>query len=477
MMVAAVGMAFQTYQSSTQMVLPTSSSSSTATRAADDLLLLRQQRPDAPPPMLVGMATLVEERWLWLPAEVDASAHEQVLAHILMGEENNDYINNLTVTSHPLQDCNATSQVRIRIPPSTATSSTTTTSRWILQAMDGAGRDKRVGGDEFYIAYSSNSDTTTTATHGGNDVVTAVAFVEDRHDGSYALDFVTTPTTTTVLPFYNMSQTGRLTVHVSYTCGIGVLAPPAKDHWKTGAYMRLQASLEDVPRPAMRIFQPPRLPAAVDLANFTTVLGVGDSIMRQFFQNEDLPNHPPRKPNLVYIEAKGVLSTTTLPSFQKVLQNRRKELSKEGTALVLGFATWDIIITKDNDQQGPDFGDHLEACRLLIQNVTSRHPNATILWKSPIDFHLHRFQPNCLEIPWCMSQSRYMSSSRAQVLYHAQRKLMNELNIPFLELFEASHLSAEWTYVSDPRHFNVSFNDMAMDWFHSAGHHPPHKPP
>jgi hypothetical protein len=452
MMAVAIGMAFQTFQRSTQMVIPTTwQTSSTATRVAvgDDLLLVPDETQ---PQVLAGTASLVE-RLLWLPAQADTLMHDQVRA-LIMGETN-EY--NLTVTSHPLQHCNATSQVHIRIPPVEEQDGDggTMTSRWILHAMDGAGRDKLVGGDEFYIAYRDTA----------HDGVTAVALVADRHDGSYALDFVTPPTTT-VAPF-NMSETGRLTVHVSYTCGIGLLAPPSKDHWNTGAHMRLQASLENVPRPPMRIFQPPRL--SIDLANFTTVLGIGDSKMRQFILNDDLPNKTPRKPNLAYHPFRMPLNTTTLPVFQQVIQSRNKDLVKEGTALVLGSAAWDIIMTEDN-VQGPDFGDHLKACRGLIQNVASRYPNVTILWKSPTDFHLHRFQVHCLNIPWCTLQSRYASSSRAQFLYQAQRALMQELQIPFLDLMEASQLSAEWTYDSDPRHFNVSFNDMTMDWFHGTNH-------
>jgi hypothetical protein len=45
---------------------------------------------------------------------------------------------------------------------------------------------------------------------------------------------------------------------------------------------------------------------------------------------------------------------------------------------------------------------------------------------------------------------------------------MDQLNIPLLDLFEASQLSADWTYNSDPRHFIVFFNNMTIDWFHGT---------
>jgi hypothetical protein len=108
----------------------------------------------------------------------------------------------------PLANCSVTSQVRI----------IQKRSQWIIQSIDANGNDKTVGGDEFYVTYRDSK-----RPQDGED--TAVALIKDLENGSYALDFVTTPMDPDPADLTGM---GNLTVHFEYTCSIGRAHQPMK---------------------------------------------------------------------------------------------------------------------------------------------------------------------------------------------------------------------------------------------------------
>jgi hypothetical protein len=60
-----------------------------------------------------------------------------------------------------------------------------------------------------------------------------------------------------------------------------------------------------------------------------------------------------------------------------------------------------------------------------------------------------------------------MSNSRAVYLYDQQKKMVQEMGIPFIDLFEAHYLSADWTMWSDGRHYVGEFNRKVLNWFYS----------
>jgi hypothetical protein len=59
-----------------------------------------------------------------------------------------------------------------------------------------------------------------------------------------------------------------------------------------------------------------------------------------------------------------------------------------------------------------------------------------------------------------------MSSSRAESLYKVQSKVMKELNVPVLDLYEAYYLSADRSSPGDGRHFDGQFNAFILSWFY-----------
>jgi hypothetical protein len=63
----------------------------------------------------------------------------------------------------------------------------------------------------------------------------------------------------------------------------------------------------------------------------------------------------------------------------------------------------------------------------------------------------------------------YLSTSRALALYQNQKQLMERLQIPILNVYDASYLAAHQTKPGDARHFTRKWNQMAIDWFYKDG--------
>jgi hypothetical protein len=72
-----------------------------------------------------------------------------------------------------------------------------------------------------------------------------------------------------------------------------------------------------------------------------------------------------------------------------------------------------------------------------------------------------------------INRIRYMSESRSRYLYNLQKDIMNELNVPFLDLYEATYLSADRLYPSDGRHYKPDLNRMMLSWFYDPDKNSP----
>lgn len=82
-----------------------------------------------------------------------------------------------------------------------------------MHSVDSQGRNKTIGGDEYYVTYKDQNVVVNAST--------LVALVNDQQDGSYILDFVTTPLNP--VPS-NLTGRGMLAVYFQYSCGIGAIA-------------------------------------------------------------------------------------------------------------------------------------------------------------------------------------------------------------------------------------------------------------
>jgi hypothetical protein len=375
---------------------------------------------------------------LLLPNTTDATIERRVMEQLVnvtsLGETN------------PLRNCAITTQVRILRQ----------NSQWLVQSINAQGKDKRVGGDEFYITYSDNVEYNSNNTE---PHATAVALITDSQDGTYLLDFVTTPMNPKP---GNLTGAGVLTVHFQYSCGIGRMYQPLKDSWRGGGSSMTSFSTETI-EPSFRTFHPAPN-NGIDLSVFNLTISFGDSLMGAFVGRKSY------RPNVFFhFNVARQLSTKKLPVFLRKLKSWHKNELRDANrsvALILGSAMWDILVP--DNIQGPDFTDHLNATRQLVETIRLLYPTVTLFWKSPSAAHPHRVPlEECYRKPDCLSRVRYLSNSRIDYLYQQQIRLMrDELLVPVLDVYESSYLSADRSMHGDGRHYDLPYNLMVLSRFY-----------
>ena len=452
---------------------------------------------------------------------------------------------------------------------------------WILQTIDENGDLKTVGGDEFYITYtdeysihtqpeyyktidrdmlpekyinkvpltselisSETGNVTQTATSASISVhPTAIADITDYNNGTYRLDFITSPLNGRL---HRLKGSGVLTVQFQYICGIGKLNPPIKRFFKkdsiagsSSVYMVNRQNDGMMSRvnilPPLTIFQPPSIAIAnantlrktssasacatgasgvdsykrriVDLSKYRYIIPVGDSLMKNFVRPRNIKIHK---------NVGQPLNTTTIQKFISLIQlrlvpgvlgtnNDDGSHPEYRVALLLGSSTWDLLSNDDRpmmqqaslsisnstrnvqyeniNNNNKYWDDHITACEELIKFVRHEYPTVDILWKSPSSLHIHipikQLQKKVSSIKLkrqfggmsnLNNRLRYMSSSRSYILYTKQKELMQRLNVTFLDIYQASFLSADHTFIGDGRHYLPYFNTMIVNWFFSTSY-------
>ena len=352
-----------------------------------------------------------------------------------------------------------------------------------LYSLDCNGHRKNTGGDEFYIRYEEhtlmvNDDDENEKNENTDDknnvdekdknktkiiLTQAVALITDNLDGSYGLNFSTTPMHPHIFPPNNEDEDNdndekinrTITVYFEYTDNIGRLPPPLKENWSNGGYSHKCYKI-DLPchynRPYIRAFVPPT--PSVDLSTFDQVFAFGDSTFCQFLRQR--PNKKGKyyfHSNLRIIgdKVRMGLNSETIDTLLESLMNDGidKELINEcdqkKKALIIGSCLWDILSAHDN-LQGSDFIDHRNACREFIHRLRQRYPSVCLIWKSPMAVHIHWVdQQRVIEHDratatlFGIDRIKYMSASRSFFLYTLQTKLMEELQVPILDLYEVSY--------------------------------------
>jgi hypothetical protein len=373
--------------------------------------------------------------------------------------------------------------------------------KWTIRTVDGNGRYKNVGGDEFYMVYIEHGQEPLTVNQ--TVIPSAVALVDDHNDGRYSLGFVTPPpfgktssSTTTRNSERDGSTaagTGRMEVYLQYTCFMGMVHQPSKDGWKTGGAMNAVATFESVPLPFMEswrdrllsrggVIRNPtplndtnstaRRPKAIQsLSKLDKTIFFGDSLMVQMILTYTQPLewfYPSKSTTLRNIDM-----SITMASLEKVKQKlfdlHGPFLQRNGnTAIVLGSAAWDLLHPYQVDD--PSFGLHLQACRRLVEHARAKYPSLTILWRLPTAMLVHVAQESCFSLETkkngmmmfnnpCVDILRYASSSRIDFLYQEQLSLMlEELQVPVIDLYELSYLSAHALRQGDAIHYSIDWN-------------------
>ena len=358
-----------------------------------------------------------------------------------------------------LKGCRPTSQVRldgICSKTNINKNDSASTCNWILQSLDDRGKEKDKGGDEFYIAYFDDWE---------KDQIdpTAVALVHDRNDGTFELTFVTTPMRRHLSP--HRRGIGALHIFFQYTCGIGNLSPNSKQMWYSAGTSDLHFIANSLPEPPIQIFQPP---TQYNLSAFSSVFFVGDSLFSQLVRRTEMRGYFRKNTYMADTIQADLTMATVRPEFMQHLKSRHgMELNgvvpgggntrqSDNMAVLIGSFVWDILASTQADS----IENHLAACRAYVDWARRNYPNVTFFWKSGTAMHVHRLPWNCTKMKFCNHRTRYMSSSRAEYLYKAQKYLMKRLNVPFLDLFEATYLSAHRSRLNDGRHYTDDLNDQ-----------------
>ena len=154
------------------------------------------------------------------------------------------------------------------------------------------------------------------------------------------------------------------------------------------------------------------------------------------------------------------------PRFNPEAKNDR---NNSRCVLILGSVAWDLLPVALDGRERFDLEDHLESIRNLIDLAKQAygHKRVDIYWRSPTALHIHE---TARKSDWHHFTSVfYASSSRALRLYSAQKRLMQELGIPFLDIYWATYLSADWLIPGDGRHCLKQLNRRMLGWFYKTG--------
>jgi hypothetical protein len=278
--------------------------------------------------------------------------------------------------------------------------------RSLLYTRNCHGQRKRMGGDEFYIRYEEYAVDTLESKRQPSStsklLLQAVALITDLGDGSYELEFSTTPMNPSLRDECCDTGEDRVpvvavwTVYFEYTNGIGSLPSPLKGSWPNGGYTHTVYSKKGVPlllRPFIREFRPPA--PCIDLSVFEHVFVFGDSTFCQFVRQR--PNKKGKyyfQPNLRVLGGKVSLglSTKTVSVLLQLLEQSNIDgvLSKVDSgakrALIVGSCLWDIL-DSDDELQGRSYDDHAHACTEFVCGLRKKYPKIVVIWKSPMACH------------------------------------------------------------------------------------------
>jgi len=369
--------------------------------------------------------------------------------------------------------CSATSRIRIT---NTKTGKDGVPGSMIFQTIALDGKLKTVGGDEYYVKYTGKS-----RTYGLSP--DAVAHITDLDNGQYELLFVQP-----YVPVYSGStwlnglrrhvivvdeQAGKLEVSLDYTCGIGKLWPPAKNKWIDGGSINSHWEVEvnSSMVPSITMTKDRALPQQFgsNFGNYDAIYAVGDSLMRQFVNDEALGRDNPilRRSNF-FINPHGVaLNMKSLRGWAWQIDKLLKEhpdVNNGNSAIVLGSGVWDLALSDESIES------HIEALGKYIKSVQHRAPLAHIYWKSMTGVHISVFDEASVRPEWlgpARDRLKYCSRSRAKELYEAQAEVMQKMEIPVLDMFNLTFEAEEWHVGNDALHYQPKFNDFLMNYFYS----------
>ena len=326
---------------------------------------------------------------------------------------------------------------------------------------------KTVGGDELYVEWMSNTDM-------------GVATVIDQNDGTYMLEFTRPPAyqynMTNNIKIVNVGRGkdsssdidisfddshemfGQLVIHYHYTCGVATYYALEKQNFTGFGDVRKSLKRFQIPKPPIQDFIPPNMDGAIDLSTYDLVIPFGDSLIREFYLQTFLKDSCTRP--MHYQHTGHALSTQAdlkewLDLFRRTFGDVYNSFINKGSsiALVTCSAVWEILACDDvfGGALRPDMIEHLNIVREYIMAIHTTYPGVDIYRKSPSAIHLHRRDVKL----WNNPLNSYYTTRNLDI---AQNKLMKELKVPYLDLYNAYFLSAAWTKSND----TVSYSESTV---------------
>jgi hypothetical protein len=382
---------------------------------------------------------------------------------------------------NPLSTCSPTVQFRLTLP-STFSTNVNNETVWTLQSMmiqrsnstiNSTNKSltelvvpKPYGGDEIYVEWESNTDM-------------GVAQITDMLDGTYQLKFIRPPLVqynyTKNIDDDNNKSDGRLTIYYDYTCGIGSIFPPGKDNYGRAGEIHVSFTNWNVPQPFIHEFIPPNSinniqddTSIIDLSKYHTVISFGDSLMLQLVRQYTLGGYWSSniiyEKNIVQCISNRTEADEVVEKFHTFHNDQIIHAAKQNRsiAVIAGSSVWDITMGCVRT----DFIDHRTAVSQFIGTIRTRYPQIDLYWKSPSALVLHRRNSlkELLDPTW-LQRSRYVSDTLPRKLYQVQKSLMIELNVPFLDLYEAYYLSGPWSRPGDCRHYQDEISSLLLSYY------------
>jgi hypothetical protein len=355
---------------------------------------------------------------------------------------------------------------------------------WTFQTLDEHGHVKTIGGDEWFIYYQDIEISQTTC----------VAHITDHNDGQYSLQFTSSPYLNTSIP---LKETGTLIFWLEYSCSVGSILRPFKDTWRTNGALLTKWIAENIPRPPFQQFINPNANnnTIIDLGTFDFLLAAGDSVMQHFVS--PMYNHF-YFPNMAFGRniADPLLGRTFSHVMNIIIRRLRPHMSegdgnnnnidvdnnsssnncrhKPRIGLILGYAAWELQKPFGNGMPIPGqpysdedlFSDHLNCLGTMIRRLQRKLHGLEIIWKTGEYIHLHVVARD-KGMEWVhLPRLEYMSRYRTMALYQKQKDVMRQLNIPILDVMDASYLMPDrHRGPGDAIHYDVETNQKMLSWF------------
>ena len=332
---------------------------------------------------------------------------------------------------------------------------------------------KQLGGDEIYVEWVSSEDP--------NDM--GVAMISDEDNGRYRLKFVRPPLLQLKYdkkPTAMTRKNGRLTIYYDYTCGIGSMFAPGKNQFRRAGEIRLSFRNKNIPRPFIHDFVPPNIgteidndteTTKIDLSKYHTIISFGDSVMMQFVRRFKKPefwsNNMHYQKNMIQcLSNSSSDAVTAMQKFNQwhgpLIQNITVQ-HNQSVAVIIGSAVWDAM----RGCVRSDFDGHRTTIRQFVSALRTKYPLIDLYWKSPSALMLHRrgTLEDVIDNALYLQQSRYISDGIIRQINVVQKALMKELDVPFLDLFDAYYLSAPWSLPGDARHYEDSVSSLLFSYY------------